>query len=300
MIGDQNGIVGAMDSLPIAKAVEISRVDNGEIVKDMRLIVADGKNVKVLSDHYKIVQHKEALLPIVEGLGDRKYMFSMWHTHKRAVVDLMTAKAEGIYFGFRVMNSCDGTSALRYDLFSKGETSEKRQESEKVVTIWGWRETCSNGQKIMIPLAWREVVREVEYQQIHRLLAEHKRILHNKKAEKELTGIGYLVEAMVLLEKPLGRIIKLAQKEKIEALEFAEKLIEKYIGKRYVKKVMEQWENEEQSAWGLYQCVTNVGSHGYKDTTKNTIISNAAILLDGLLRNRETVEKEIALMAVAK
>ena len=106
---------------------------------------------------------------------------------------------------------------------------------------------------------------------------------HNSLAEAKLEELQYTVEAFLLMKNPLRRIIEKAQSIEMHK-EKAEELIEKYIGKRKLDKVMEQYGNEERTLWGLFNAVTFIASRGFEKNEVarkfNTVLEKAATMLE--------------------
>jgi hypothetical protein len=55
------------------------------------------------------------------------------------------------------------------------------------------------------------------------------------------------------------------------------------VGKRLSTQIYNQFYDEEQTIWGLYNAITNIASHGVQPTTMNGLINKAADLLEGEL-----------------
>ena len=99
--------------------------------------------------------------------------------------------------------------------------------TDRIVTVWGVRQVCANGQKIRIPMEWKEVVREQERIKIVSLLSESTRLEHIGNVSEKVQAMQFVAEAFVYMREPVNRIIKLAKKYSIDDRKEARKLISK-------------------------------------------------------------------------
>jgi hypothetical protein len=267
-----------LSSLP--KAVEKNIFVSGKTLpeKKYKAIEVDGEVVSIPSDHYNLVQHETAFRPIIEGLtmrGVHDFKFSLFANHKRAWLNVLVGNGyDGVSFGFRAMNSFDRSTAISFGLnsFVKNKTIE----------IVGYRQVCSNGMIVRVPLENAEFVREEEVVKIKSLLNKTMRIRHTSSADKLLEELQFTVEAFLLMKNPLQRIIEKAEMTKLDR-EQAEKLVEKYVGRRRLDKIMNQYGMEEQTLWGLYNSITYLASHTNtlnKATKFNSMLEKASNLLE--------------------
>jgi hypothetical protein len=169
------------------------------------------------------------------------------------------------------MNSLNGKSAIHY-LF-------RSEKITKVVEIVGYRQVCSNGMKIRVPLDQAEFVRPEVREKIEALLVLSQRIIHMGNPEESISAVRYVVEAMALLKEPISLIIKKAKDTMVGEQE-AKKLIRKYVGKRLSGRILGQFQEEEPSLWGLANAITFVASHDVKLSTMNGRINSSAEMLE--------------------
>lgn len=230
------------------------------------------------SKRYKLVQHEKAFRPIIEGLtmaGLSQFGFLTVADERRAKLQIY-ASGEGhdtVSIGFEVINSFDGSHAISYGF---------RQTREKsVIEIVGYRQVCSNGMKIRVPLDEAEFVRPEIKTEVEQLLKTNIAIQHTKNAERRIEAMQYIVEAMALLRAPVEAMIQKAQKWTWKDQEHYEQLIETHVGKRFKSKIEDQLQNESQDLWGLYNAMTHVASHDneIKDTARETILNKAANMM---------------------
>ena len=207
---------------------------------------------------YKLVQHKDAFRPIIEGLmqgGIHNFGFITQANHKKAELQVYATGEvyDTVSLGFRVMNSLDGTSAINYGFRTFRETSH--------IEIVGYRQACANGMKIQVPLDQAEIVKPELRNQIQMLMSKDTRIQHTKSAEDKIQTIQYIVEAISLLKDPVEEMIKRAEKWTWRDADHLEQLIKKHVGQRYKQKVEERLGHETPDLWGLYNAITYVASH---------------------------------------
>lgn len=244
-----------------------------------KAIEVEGKTVAIPSNHYQLVQHEEAFRPIIEGLtlrGVEDFKFSLFANHKKAWLNIFVSEGtDSIRYGFRAQNSFDRTTSINVGIRSYFLKN-------RVVEIVGYRQVCSNGMVVRVNLDEAEFVREEERGEILELLKKQVKIKHNSLAEARLEELQYTVEAFLLMKNPLKRIVDKAQSIELYK-DQAEEIIEKYIGKRKLDKVMEQYGREEETLWGLFNSITFIASHTkvFEKATKfNTMIDKAATMLE--------------------
>lgn len=252
--------------------------------KGIKVTLNDPKNkgkshfVYMPSKKYQLVQHETAFRPIVEGLtlaGVHDFGFITTSNEKKAQLQIY-ATGEGydtVSLGFSVINSFDGSSAISYGFRSFREKA--------YIEIVGYRQICSNGMKIRVPLDEAEIIKPELRTEVETLLAQHTSILHTKNAEKKIEAMQYIVEAISLLREPVELMIKKAQRWTWRDQEHFNELIKNHVGQRYKAKVEEQMEKESQDLWGLFNAITYVASHDLdiKDTSRETMLNKAAEML---------------------
>jgi hypothetical protein len=234
-----------------------------------------GSIVAVPTGKYTLVQHEEAFMPIVEALNSlgQPFKIAAIHSNTNAWLNILTTETDdGVSVGFQAMNSVDGSTSLQYGFANFKAT--------RYIELVGYRQVCSNGMVVRVPIDNADFVRLEEREKIEVLLRQSIRIIHTGKAQEKIEQIRYLVEAMALLKEPVARMIKAATMKGIGQME-AEELLKKYIGKRLKAKLLGQFEQEEKTLWGLYNAITFVAAHDneIKTSTKNSLITKSADLL---------------------
>jgi len=210
---------------------------------------------------YKIVQHQDAFRPIVEGLtqaGRSDFRFLLKGNTRWAKLQLYCDSPghDGVSLGFEAVNSYDGSSVLRYGV----EMNHKK----KYLTIVGYRQVCSNGMKIEVPLDQAEFIRPEVRERVLQLLKLQRRFLHTTNVNGRIAEIQHVVEAVSLLQEPVAEMIRRAQEWKISDAQQLDFLIRKHVGKRMHRRVREQYAAEDDSLWGLYNAITYIASHDSK------------------------------------
>ena len=263
-------------------------VDNKE-VEDFKAIVVTDKNgvAKIVSTpkkSYQLIQNEQAFRPIIRGLtqaGIHDFKFILKSTHKRAEMQIYATGTgyDTISLGFNVVNSFDGSKALSYGFRIFGE--------EKSVELVGYRQVCSNGMKIRVPLENAEFVREEVKSRVTELVSKHSKILHTISAKDRIENMQYVTEAISLLREPIELYIKKAQHWTIENEYMLNQLIKNHIGKRFQAKVREQYKMESQDLWGLYNAITFIASHDtdLKPSARDTLIEKACVMLEQELKH---------------
>ncbi len=282
-----NGISKAK-MIPISmKDVEVmpKTVERVTNPKKIQAVVVDGEIVATVSRHYKLVQHKDAFEPIFKSLHQTAtpYEFALFQTDTKAFlkvfVDEIGDNGKGIKLGFEAMNSIDGRNAITYNMSS----TKIERKTRTVIEVVGYRLACKNGMKIRVPLAEAEEMKIEIKQEVKERVTELIRmatnIIHMGEVERKIEAVRYVVEAMTLLKEPISKIIENAKSKEIGEKQSKE-LIAKYIGKRLSERIEEQFKQEEQTLWGLYNAITNVASHGVKVPTMNGLLDRSAEMLE--------------------
>jgi hypothetical protein len=280
----------AIQTLPIASEEKVFDEGGNELTQ-YKAVRVNGNVVSVPSKHYKLVQHSRAFRPLVNGFtvaGIKDFKFNLWGNNRRAFINIYcadTTAGDGISFGFQAVNSFDGTTALKYSFSS--------YKSKRIIEVVAYRKICSNGMVARVDLENADFVRVEEKEQIEQLLGQRKRILHKGDVESELEEVQYIVEAMVVLKNPLKRIIAAAREITIKDRKTAELFIKKYIGKRKLDRILEQYGNEEKTLFGLWNAVTFVASHysKMKHSTSQSMLNKAADMIENELAVKVEVIK---------
>lgn len=280
-------INNAMSQLPTAEGCKIMAVsDEGKIVEEVpgfkAIRVTNSDNVthyvNVPSTRYQIVQHEEAFRPIVEALtqaGVHDFNFIMNATEKKANMQIYVGGEgyESVNVGFSVVNSFDGSHALNYGI--------KQTFTQSSLELVGYRQICSNGMKIKVPLAEAEIIRPEVVTRVKELFSEQTRILHTKTVFEKIEAIQYVVEAVSLLRQPVENMIKKAQQWTITDQLKLKEMIKLHVGRRFAARVNDAFGREDHNLWGLYNSMTYVASHDrdLSPTSRDTLQTKAAEML---------------------
>ena len=236
------------------------------------------KYVACTSPKYRLVQHEEAFRPIIEGLtlaGLDQYSFCLNSDHKKAKLQVYAAgeMIDSVRIGFSVVNHFDGQHAIHYGF--------RMKRSQKSLELVGYRQVCSNGMKIRVPLDKAEIIRPEIRERITVLFSESAKINHTASAEQKLKALQYATEAISLLQEPVRVMIERAQKWTFDEEGQVKLLVKKHIGKRFAGRVLEQFKMESQDLWGLYNAVTSVASHDadISSSAQEKLLDKAATLL---------------------
>jgi hypothetical protein len=239
-----------------------------------------GSIVAITSDGYEIVQHSQAFRPILEALtvkyGD-KYLWDGHVNARRCSMRFFVIPQgfDGVALGFSVTNSFDRSTSLSYGF-------EMSNMSDSYIELVGYRQVCSNGMKIRVPLDQAEFVRKELRVRIESILSQVKRIIHTSAAKKRIEEIQYISEAMVLLQAPVEAMIKKAMKIEVTHAMVEDK-IKQWVGIRRKAKLIEQFDKQgDYSLWGLYNALTFVASHGEikNASARERLLDQAAIMLE--------------------
>src|SRR4030066_187801 len=109
-----------LGGLPVAELVSVYHLVDGiaKPIETKRGVKVNDGIVAVLSDKHKLVQHKDAFRPIVEGLTvmGKDFKYALWANNKKAefycYVDELNDGSDGIVYGFKAWNAFDGSSAI--------------------------------------------------------------------------------------------------------------------------------------------------------------------------------------------
>lgn len=287
----------ALAELPKAEMLDIMALRMGgqeEIPHFKAIRVWEANKVHYVScptKQYVLVQHQDAFRPIIDGLtlaGFDHFKFLTWATPRKAQMQIFTTP-EGIdtvSLGFFVTNSVDSNSCLRYGF--------ELNKASKYIEVCGYRQICSNGMKVRVPLQDAEIIRVEEKLKVEKLMSEHTSLVHSGTIKAKIESMQYLTEALALLAKPVERMIKRAKRFSIEDESMLKELIKLHVGNRYKSRVLNAYEQEKGDLWGLYNAITYVASHDstLKDSSRETLLNKAANML--------TTEKLMPVIEVTK
>jgi len=280
-------INAALDALPTAEPVKLYYHDGVEGSCEVKgfsgVLVTDHNGysniVHCPTNRYQVVQHKEAFRPIIEGMvqaGVQDFKYTLLANHKWAEINILVQEIgnDGVRIGFNVKNSFDGSSAIKYG-FNMSRASSHLE-------VVGWRQVCSNGMKIKVPLNEAEIITMEKVTQIQTLLAERTSIKHTEAALVRIEAMQYIAEAISLLRDPVEKMILKSQKWTILDRQHLEKLIKTHVGRRYAQKIASRYDIDgDHSLWGLYNAITYVASHDeLKPVSRDNLIDKAADMLN--------------------
>ena len=229
---------------------------------------------------YEIVQHENAIRPIIEALiqsGVTDFEFNAQETLSWANLNIFVGGSgfDGVKLGFRIGNSFDSSSAVTYGI----EMTHKKTS----IVLVGYRQICSNGMKIEVPLNQAEIIRPELRTRITTLLKERTKVLHTKSAESKIQAMRYVVEAVTLLREPAEAVMSKAKGWSIEDSKYFKELIKAHVGKRFASKVEREYlrNTEGNSLWELFNAMTYVASHdaSLSVTARETLIDKASNML---------------------
>lgn len=191
---------------------------------------------KILSSGYVPVQHQQAFAPIIEGLrmaGHDNVFARLYETRSKAVMEIAVPQAtitpkdgNEIFIGFRVVNSFDGTTAVRLDGF-------------------GMRQCCQN-------------------QMILKNLLGSTRIKHFGNAAKIHGQVQSLLFGLAEKLPALTEKIDLAIEQSLDT-QTARAVLEKLkVPKKPLERILTNFELEEGSVWRLFNAMTSYATHSTK------------------------------------
>lgn len=299
----QDNADSQLEKLPVARLKDLyattfetpAIAEHFEKITDKAVYCMD-QHVGTVSDQYVLVQHKDAFMPIVKALREsgKQFEFNMWATPKKAFFGVLVGKAlDGVAFGFRAQNSVDGSGSIKYGLKAGQRTVEHTIVEKEKVLVWTVRQICTNGATIKVPLKtekYLDVETRIKFQSI---VSEVRSIRHKGNVEARLKEVQYLVEAFLLLEQPLNRMIADAQKIQMDQEEIR-RLFKKYVGKRMENTVWRDFAHDHKSQgtlWDAFNAITSVASHNpLADGTREALLNKAADMLhDELVEYAEVI-----------
>ena len=263
-----------LDSLPSATVQKLYG-EEGEI-EGRKAIFEEDKFVQVVSNHYRLIQHKDAFgkaLKQMEVPKDAKIEFNtqIGKANMQVFFDDLSIKDDsklGIELGFSVRNSYDKSSSLGLQV--KKTAWDK---SGRYIVLCAKRLVCDNGMTIMVPLAEMTAVEQSKLTEkdVH---AVEKGVVKNETVEafagsvkhmgelalKYANLLGMANQAVPYVEKKIKEAIKVRMSEK----QFRQWLEDhKYSGVA-IKAILARYELEAKNAWGAYNAITYIASHDVK------------------------------------
>lgn len=280
-------INAGLDSLPTAELRPLIAVSPDGLTSDSiedKAVFCNGNHVGTVSKQYKLVQHKDAFKPIIDGLiatGHSQFEFTTWSTDKKAFLGITLGETiDTVHYGFRATNGYDGNHAIDFGFKADRIKREDVIVEREHVQVWGFRQVCSNGMVVKVPIKSTKYLDIETRTKVQNVIAEYRRITHVGNVEFKLEQIQYLVEAFLLLKNPVEKMIRDAQDYHIDRNK-AREWVERYIGSRLADRVMEQFGLEDQTLWGVYNAVTNIASHDsdLRESTKDGLLDKSATML---------------------
>ena len=277
-------INSAIESLPVASLNPIFDAE-GKQIEGFRATKVGDEVIDVPTDKYILRSHETCFRPIINALsvsGVSDFKFCAWATNKRAELAILIGNAtDGVRFGFKATNSYDRSSSIRYGFKAEKTTTELQIVQREHVLAWCWRQTCSNGLIVKVPLKTCKYMDTETITRVKTLLSETKSIAHlGDQVDQKIQNVQFLTEAYLLLKNPINLMIEDAQKVYVSG-EQAKKLVEKYVGHRRKQWILDQFTIEEQTLWGIVQAVTFIASHNEQMNTpvRESLIDKAGTLL---------------------
>lgn len=288
-------INNAISRLPVAQLCDIDAkvpksdgLFDTESVKNFKVVRVKEHNGRVSyvdapTGRYRIIQHEKAFRPVIEGLtqaGVKDFSFVINSNPRTAQMQVYVDSAgyDSVSLGFKVGNSFDRTKALSFGF--------SLNKSQKYIEVVGYRQVCSNGLVVRVPLENAEFIKEEARIKLVELVDKKTKIKHTENASEKLQLIQYVVEALALLREPVERMIKAGQAWKINHEELLEQLVKAHVTKRYQKRVIAQYnkqvaDGEGNDLWQLTNAITWVASHDstLKDKARETLLGAGADLL---------------------
>jgi len=272
-------VLEAISKLPTADQHELYTTAGAVTgFKGIRVLDYNGQILEFVNcprTSYQIVQHAQAFQPVIEGLWEAglkdNYEAVFETTTKYAKMNILVGGEgyDSVKLGFSVTNSYDGSGAINYGF--------RMDRNRKYVELVGYRQICSNGMKIRVPLNNAEIIRPELKTKIETLFSQITRIRHTKGAVSRLEEIKSSVEAVTLMKEPVELMIKNLQTIQVNDQQL-ELLIKKFVGKRFKLKVINAFnEGNDHSTWGFYNAMTWVASHDetIKPTARQTLLDKA-------------------------
>lgn len=228
--------------------------------------VSQGKYIKSMSKGYKIIQHRDVFDAVHEafsqfGMQTLGRMDNMGNKVKLDVyfVDdnnqpIMDDSEKGVKLGVRVLNSYDGTSAFRLEMF-------------------GIRMICQNGMTFGNLLPVREIVRHKGSEKTYDVIYD---------------TVREFVNQMALNYSQVNKYISEMMKDKLEwnlAYELLDKLVKIKKHNRALREIIKRDYGDKPilSRYDLYNVITNYATHG--EDLKNTVINSMELLSQRIMKD---------------
>lgn len=246
----------------------------------------------VLSDRYCLIQHVEAVKPVVDAireLGHKEVRARVMEHRGRVWMDITFPEivandgSEGIEIGIRVENSIRGDSALKIG-------SSRSIFSERHMEFFIYRKVCSNGATIRIPMNELNIksmkeddkVKLEEVQTEKQLgVVETVTIRHLGDQEQKKLQVQRIVASLVNCIPYVENVIRQAQAKNLTIEQAKIVLQESGFGERLTNKIMEKYAMGEQTIWGAFNAATDVASHDAKSAlAEERIMDKAALVLE--------------------
>jgi len=239
----------------------------------------DNEVAAIASKHYTLIQHADAFNAVLDALSAVKdnatvkanveeYKGKAWMT---VVFDDVVANdgEKGIELGFKVLNSFDKTTSLRY-----GGTQTRHKEWFE---FFGYRRVCANGMTVRVPninlnsisvKGSSAKVGEFTKVQLEKVEARVQEAAvtgtvrhYGKIAEAQMMAIREALMKLPLVVSSLEEQIKAAQSIGMTQADARKRLTELKFAPRTIAKLIEIYKTQEQNQWGLYNSATYFASH---------------------------------------
>lgn len=263
--------------------------ENGEPIEGFKATYVGDEVIDVPTYQYVLKQHEETFRPIITGLtvsGVKKFDFCLWSDKKKAKLAILIGEADDtVKFGFTVANSFDRSSSINYGFKAKKSEQVLEIIQREHVLVWGFRQVCSNGLVIKVPLKTCKYMDTQLVTRVRELLVQKVSIIHKgKNVDQKIQDMQFITEAFLLLKNPISEMIKDAKLIYLEGTQ-AEQIIRKYVGKRRLEWYLQHFTQEEQTLWGLYNSITYISSHdkNMRNGERESLLNRAANLLENEL-----------------
>jgi len=263
--------VDVLDSLPVATLQPVFFGNEKVEAEKSRAVVVEGKVITFCSDHYELVNHKDAFLqalhtmevPLNKETEIQVFGKNGYASMKCVFPELTIADDKlGIKMGFEIQNSIDKTSSLGIEM-----KRSMKDKSDAYIVFTGYRQVCSNGMKIRVPMLEMfnaDEIRQEEKGVIERLMASFTgRVKHmGKNFAMKYTDLLLLARKSI---PSIEATIQKAMAKVITREEFAKALGEMGFSDRNIEMILNEFDKEKATTtWQAYNNITAIASHNIK------------------------------------
>lgn len=240
-----------LDKLPVASLQPVFLGNEKVEAEKSRAVVVEGQPVAFVSNHYTLVNHKDAFLealntmevPLNDSTELAVYGKNGYASMRVMFDELMIDDgAEGIRMGFEIKNSIDKSACLGVEMKRK----QQYDGTGGTVTFFGLRQICSNGMKIKVPIADASFSGKVKHMGSNLLL--------------KFQDLLNLARASIPMVEDL---IKKSMLENISKEDFAKKLGQMGFSDKNIKLILREFDDKK-TIWEAYNSITFIASHKIK------------------------------------